>query len=133
MELVLQIQWQTVGSTISPVATSGDRDAQFQQLMSQTDPNSEFERLVLTEIYERGLKLPDAAQELVTEANSKPDFVYNREKIVIFCDGSIHDHPEQQQQDWISRANLEDWGYYVSTLRYDEEWRSQLGLLASLL
>jgi len=124
---------QLRGSTISPVATGSDRDAHFQRLKHQTDPKSEFERDVLTEIYERGLKLPDATQELIAEANSKPDLIYKREKIAIFCDGSIHDHPVRQQNDRISRANLEDFGYYVLTLRYNQNWRSQLGLLASLI
>ena len=50
----------------------------FCWLFTQTDANSDFEREVLQEIYQRGYKLPDTAQELITEANCKPDFVYKR-------------------------------------------------------
>ena len=124
---------QLTGSTINRHASGSSREAQYQQLRQQTDPNSEFERVVLAEIYQRGLRLPDSAQELIAQVNSKPDFIYKDAMVAIFCDGSVHDRPGQQQQDRISRANLEDFGYYVLTLRYNEEWQSQLGLLTSLL
>jgi very-short-patch-repair endonuclease len=103
-------------------------------MRSQTDPNSEFERIVLQEIYHRGMKLPDLAQHLIAEANSKPDFIYTEAKVAIFCDGSAHDSLEQQQRDLIARENL-DWvaGYYVISLRYDEDWQSQLSRLTSLI
>jgi len=122
-------------STITRQAASGSRQAQYQQLFQQTDPNSNFERIVLAEIDRRGLKLPDAAQELIPEANSKPDFIYRNAKVAIFCDGSAHDRPEQQQQqDKIERDNLRYMaGYYVLTFKYDRDWQEQLDILASLL
>lgn len=88
----------------------------------------------MSAIYQQGLKLPDAAQELISEANSKPDFVYKNAKVAIFCDGSAHDHPEQQQQDRIDRDNLRyAANYYVLTFRYDEDWEANLGVLAFLV
>ena len=39
-------------STITRQAASGSREAQYQQLFQQTDPNSNFERVVLAEIDE---------------------------------------------------------------------------------
>ncbi len=121
-------------STITRQAASGSREAQYQQLFQQTDPNSNFERIVLAEIDRRGLKLPDAAQELIPEANCKPDFIYRNAKIAVFCDGSIHDRPEQQQQDKVERDNLRyAAGYYVLTLRHDGDWQRQLEVLVSLL
>lgn len=72
----------------------------------KTDSNSEFERIVLNEIYQRGYKLPDAAQVLIPEANCKPDFIYHLAEIAVFCDGSVHDNPEQRKQDTIERDNL---------------------------
>ncbi|WP_228045803.1 DEAD/DEAH box helicase, partial [Tolypothrix sp. LEGE 11397] len=59
------------------------RDQQYQKLLQQTDPNSDFERVVLQEIYQRGYKLPDAGQKLIPEANCKPDFVYEQEAIAL--------------------------------------------------
>jgi very-short-patch-repair endonuclease len=109
------------------------RDEQYQILLSQTDINSAFEREVLQEIYHRGYKLPDTAQELIPDANCKPDFVYRDRAIALFCDGSVHDSPEQKQQDKIDRDNLRyNAGYQVLTLRYDEDWRERLQVLASL-
>ena len=109
------------------------RDEQYQQLLAQTDPNSEFERIVLREIYQRGYKLPDAAQVLIPEANCKPDFVYEQEAIAVFCDGSVHDSPEQKTRDKIQRDNLRyNANYIVITLRHDEDWRQGLERLANL-
>ena len=109
------------------------RDEQYQKLFAQTDANSDFEREVLQEIYQRGYKLPDTAQELIAEANCKPDFIYKDEKTAIFCDGSVHDSPEQKKQDQIERDNLRyNAGYQILTLRYDENWREKLEVLGSL-
>ncbi|GEM_PF-1642998 len=57
------------------------RDEQYQNLLDRTDPNSNFERQVLQEIYAQQLKLPDAAQYFISEANIKPDFVYLAENL----------------------------------------------------
>jgi ATP-dependent helicase YprA (DUF1998 family) len=108
------------------------REEQYQRLLQQTDPNSAFEREVLKEMYQQGLKLPDTAQEFIPEANCKPDFLYKSAKIAIFCDGSAHDHPEQQQQDRIQRDNLEyNSGYRVISLHYSNNWTSQIEHLKS--
>ena len=89
---------------------------------------------MLDAIYQQGLKLPDTAQTFIEAANCKPDFLYTAEKVAIFCDGSVHDHPDQQEQDQIDRDNLKYTdGYYVLVLRYDQDWRSQLSILSSLL
>lgn len=54
--------------------------------------------------------------------------------MAIFCDGLAHDRPEQQEQDRIERDNLRyAAGYYVLTLRHDEDWQRQLEVLVSLL
>ncbi|MBE9053240.1 DEAD/DEAH box helicase [Nostocales cyanobacterium LEGE 11386] len=108
------------------------RDEQYQKLLEQTDPNSDFERIVLQEIYQRGYKLPDAAQKLIPEANCKPDFVYEEKAIAVFCDGSVHDSPDKRKQDKIERDNLRyNLGYTVLTLRHDEDWGVKLLILRS--
>lgn len=50
------------------VNKSRSREEQYRYLLAQTDPNSEFERVVLKAIYEQGIKLPDSAQELIPQA-----------------------------------------------------------------
>ena len=81
---------QLQSSVINIELDTTSREAQYQKLWEQTDPNSSFEREVLKEIYQRGIKLPDSAQELIPEANCKPDFLYHKYKVAIFCDGSVH-------------------------------------------
>lgn len=95
--------------------------------------SSEFERVVLQDIYHQGHKLPDTAQELIAEANCKPDFLYKLEGIAVFCDGSVHDHPHKHSLDQIERDHLRySTNYNVLTLRHDEDWQSRLTVLASL-
>ncbi len=118
------------GSMVEIIGIS--RSEQYKKLLSQIDPNSDFERVVLQEIYQRGYKLPDAAQELISEVNCKPDFVYHDEAIAIFCDGSAHDTPEKRQQDQIERDNLRyNTNYSALTLRYDQDWLVRLEILGS--
>ncbi len=132
--LVHSLLEEMASSSVNRHASGGSREQQYERMRSQTDPNSEFERIVLQEIYHRGMKLPDLAQHLIAEANSKPDFIYTEAKVAIFCDGSAHDSLEQHQRDLIARENLEYVaGYYVISLRYDEDWQSQLSRLTSLI
>jgi hypothetical protein len=125
---------QFLASTVVGNSEGMSREERYQQLLQQTDPNSNFERVVLQEIYQRGYKLPDAAQELIPSANCKPDFLYKTDAaIAIFCDGSVHDSPDKRRQDQIERDNLRyNTGYTVLTLRHDEDWGKKLGILGSL-
>ena len=119
-------------SAINRHAQGMSREEQYQQLRAQTDPNSAFEREFLDELYSQGMRLPDSAQALIPEVNVKPDFLYRDAKVAIFCDGSVHDDPEQQQQDRIARENLKyTAGYYVLVFRYDEDWRTKLNVISS--
>ncbi len=118
-------------SVINIELDTTSRKAQYQKLLKQTDPNSSFEEEVLKAIYERGIKLPDSAQELIPKANCKPDFLYRKDKIAIFYDGSVHDSPEQQQRDRIKRENL-FWhcSYQIIELNCKQDWQSKLDLLS---
>ena len=123
--------------TTSTLTLSGDkdtRDVQYKELLEQTDPHSDYERVVLEAIYEEGMTLPDAAQFLIEEANCKPDFVYRNAKIAVFCDGSAHDSPEQQQSDRLQRENLQ-WltKYQVFTFNYRQDLLAQVIRLQSFL
>ncbi len=123
---------QLTNSNIDRHSQGNSREAQYQKLLAQTDPNSDFEREFLAQLYQQGIKLPDSAQMLIPEVNVKPDFVYIDAKVAIFCDGSIHEHPEQQESDRIQRENLKyNANFYVLIFRYDEDWRSKLNILNS--
>ncbi len=125
---------QLLSSTLICEVEGLSREDHYKRLRSQIDPNSEFERVVLDEIYKQGIKLPDTAQELIPEANSKPDFLYKSAKVAVFCDGSAHDHPDQQQQDRIERDNLKHrTNYSVIVFRYNEHWQGKLSMLEALI
>ncbi|NBO30979.1 MAG: DEAD/DEAH box helicase [Cyanobacteria bacterium WB6_1B_304] len=118
-------------STLSREYAGESREKKYQHLRAQTDPNSSLEREVLDEMYHQGLRLPDSAQHYIAEVQVKPDFFYDCEhyQIAIFCDGSVHDTPEQRNSDRITRSALEAAGYAVIVLRYDEDWKSKLATL----
>jgi very-short-patch-repair endonuclease len=125
---------QLRGSRLDRHAAGISREEQYQKLLSQTDPNSDYERVVLEAIYQQGIKLPDTAQLLVKEANCKPDFVYSTQKLAIFCDGSVHDSPEQRKRDEIIRENLQYVaGYSVLTFHYQDKLNAKLAELKASL
>jgi len=124
---------QLLASEVISEIDQASRNEHYQKLLAQTDPNSELEKMVLETIYENGYKLPDTAQQLIPEANSKPDFLYKEDKIAIFCDGSVHDSPEKKKQDKVERQNLKyNANYQVIVLRHDEDWVGKLSVLPSL-
>jgi superfamily II DNA/RNA helicase len=130
--LIREMLEKLTSSTLSRSSGILSRNEEYQQLLAQTDPNSELERVVLKAIYDRGMKLPDAAQFFFPEANLKPDFVYHQAKIVLFCDGSVHDHPERRKQDKVDRENFQfDSGYTVIVIRYDDDLEAKLKELSA--
>jgi hypothetical protein len=56
---------------------------------------------------------------------SQPDFMYSP-NILIFCDGSVHDKPDQMRVDEDSRKGLKDKGYRIIVIRYDRDLEEQL-------
>ncbi|MCT7981344.1 DEAD/DEAH box helicase [Laspinema olomoucense] len=125
---------QQLGSSIVQGNFGGDRESHYQQLQQQTDPNSELERQVLQAIYESGLPLPDSAQEFLSVANCKPDFIYHQSKLAIFCDGSVHDTPEHRKKDQRIRDDLEFLsGYSPFTISYKDNLTDKIAELKAFM
>lgn len=124
---------QLAGSRLS-FSQEGDREQSYQILLQQSDPNSEYEKVVLKAIYEQGLPLPDRAGVYMPDADCKPDFIYENLKIAIFCDGSVHDHRDQQEQDRVKRENLK-WHarYKVFSFNYQSDLQEQIDKLQAML
>ncbi|MGY6530451.1 MAG: hypothetical protein ACXITR_11030 [Cyanobacterium sp.] len=106
----------------------------FDDLMAHTDPNSDYERVVLRAIAQMGLPLPDKAQHYFSEAQCRSDFTYTKARLAIFCDGSVHDNPTQIQCDRIKRQDLEFLtGYKSFVFDYKKDLMKQISSLKHLL
>lgn len=107
-------------------------ESKYQTLLTQIDPNSDYEKQVLDAIYSQGLKLPEQAQFYFPQVQCKADFVYHNPKIAIFCDGSVHDLTSQQ--DSVTRQDLDFLtGYRVFTFNYQQDLIAQITQLQLLL
>ena len=107
------------------------RNEHYQWLLDRIDPRSSLERRFLDFLYERGLRLPDEAQKSVKEPRCLVDFFYEP-NVCVFCDGGVHDHPDQREQDKKIRQELRSLGYRVIAIRYDQGLEEQVSHYAEV-
>ena len=107
-----------------------DNDRHYQHLLGLVDPHSALERNFLRFLYNNDLRLPDKAQNRpVADIPVQPDFYYDRERrpgVCVFVDGPHHDEPRQRETDEQRRARLQDYGYRVVIIRYDQPFDEQV-------
>ena len=104
-------------SIVSESSTQGNYEAHYQKLLSKSDSNSTLEQTFLHYLYQKGLKLPDAAQVYIKNIYVNADFLYNPQT-VIFIDGSVHDNERTREQDHEKRTALTAHGYTVLEWNY---------------
>ena len=102
-----------------------DYPTHYQWLRSLTDGRSELERTVLDHLYQTQRRLPDYAQYQAPNAMAVPDFFY-KPNVCVYCDGTVHDEPQQRAIDEASRRELKALGYRVIVLRYDADLEAML-------
>ena len=107
---------ELAGGRTLPVVGGRDWAAHLVWLRSLTDSRSELERRFLNALAERHLRLPDEAQHPIPESGCVPYFFY-KPNTCIFCDGSVHDGPEQAARDDTTRLGLRARGYQGVTVR----------------
>ncbi|HLI50744.1 MAG TPA: DUF1998 domain-containing protein [Thermomicrobiaceae bacterium] len=111
-------------------ATAGrDYDEHYQWLCERIDPASRLEREFVDYLYQHRLRLPDHAQYRPTsKVHTQPDFYYERDGlpgICVYVDGPAHGADINASRDRESRESLEDLGYRVLTIRYDQPMSEQ--------
>lgn len=72
-----------------------DYAAHYRWLRKLTDGRSELERTVLDDLYRTQRRLPDRGQHAVPNVMAVPDFFYEK-YVCVYCDGSVHDEPQQR-------------------------------------
>jgi hypothetical protein len=102
-----------------------DYGAHYRWLRELTDGRSELERAFLDRLHSTGRRLPDFAQYSVPEVMTVPDFFYEP-NVCVYCDGNVHDEPQQRASDEVVRRELKARGYRVIVIRYDCEQEAQI-------
>jgi len=102
-----------------------DYEAHYRRLRSLTETRSDLERQFLDLIHRTNRRLPEAAQRQVEDVYAMPDFYYEP-NVCVFCDGSVHDEPQQRARDEEVRRELKEKGYRVIVIRYDRDPEEQV-------
>jgi very-short-patch-repair endonuclease len=83
---------------------------------------SDLERQWLDYIARRGLHLPSDAQKFITKVGTRPDFLYDKQRVAIYVDGPPHDFPDRQQRDQAITTKMEDAGFVVVRFAHTADW-----------
>jgi very-short-patch-repair endonuclease len=115
------------GATTLPAGRGRSRTEQSIGLIAQAD--STLEADFVQWLKDHGYRLPDEAQTLVEAARARPDFIYRLASgsVAVFVDGPVHDDETVAERDQQACDRLEDAGWYVIRVRYDDDWQELAG------
>ena len=100
--------------SVNPDDTKGSSyDEKYIQLKKGIHPKSPGEKQLLDFLYENGFRLPDHTNYNLEQFYIQPDFVYEKEKALIFVDGGIHKKEEIKIGDEEKRKHLKLAGFDV--------------------
>jgi len=123
---IVKILSEILGGVTLKGSTTRDYEQHYMYLKSISDTRSELERKFLSHIYKTKRRLPDFAQKELRDYFTIPDFYYNEGKVCIYCDGSVHDSPDQKEKDEKIRNDIKQKGYRVITINYLEDMEAQI-------
>ncbi|MBK7386943.1 MAG: DEAD/DEAH box helicase [Methanothrix sp.] len=129
--LVLPFLARIERSKLIQVEPSPDR---FDDLLKQCE--SPLERSFLAVIRERKLPFPTEAQKTLYEGDApivQADFYYEEDRLAVFVDGPNHDKDYVKDSDKKKREKLDELGYRVFVVRFDEDQNERIDALAKHL
>ena len=83
---------------------------------------SDLERVWLNHLEANDCNLPSHAQKLFEACSTRPDFIYERQRTVIYVDGPPHDYPERSERDKQQTECMEDLGWTVIRFTHQDDW-----------
>ncbi len=96
----------------------GTYEEKYEELSKGLHHRSPGERIFLDYLYQNGYRLPDYTNHNMEQFYVQPDFVYEKEKALIFVDGGIHKKSIVKADDEKKRRTIELAGFDV--LVWDE-------------
>ena len=114
-------------ATVTPAVPGVSRDDHADQLVQQAE--SRLEGDFVAYLREHGYRLPDAGQTPMPALRTCPDYIYRLPSVnaAIFIDGPVHDYDNVAARDAAARERLEDAGWLVIAVRYDDDWSAIIG------
>lgn len=99
----------------------GSYEEKFAELGKGLHHRSPGEKELLEYLYSNGYRLPDYTNHNMEKFYVQPDFVYDKEKALIFVDGGIHKNAVTNADDIKKRKTLEIAGFDVLVWDYTSE------------
>jgi very-short-patch-repair endonuclease len=105
---------------VAPAPVASSRSEHLDRLLRLA--GSELEREWLRFLAAREHSLPTGAQELITAAGTRPDFVFADHYTVVYVDGPVHQYPERKRRDADATERLEDLSYTLIRFGHHDDW-----------
>ena len=112
------------GSVVKASSGSESRADQYARLVNLS--GSGLERSFLKHLYDGEYRLPNDAQRLFDQCSTRPDFIYDEQRTVVYIDGPHHQYPERAERDARQTVDLEDLGWTVIRIDH-EDWAAVIG------
>lgn len=91
----------------------GTYEEKYEELKKGLHHRSPGEKVLLDHLFENGYRLPDFTNHNMEQFYVQPDFVYEKEKALVFVDGGIHKKAINKADDEKKRKTLELAGFDV--------------------
>jgi very-short-patch-repair endonuclease len=102
----------------SPSALSREEHLKRLHNLCQSDLEHEW----LDFLEGRNLTLPSHAQKLIESCHTRPDFLYEKDCVAIYVDGSHHDFESRKERDASQTECMEDIGHTVIRFGIRDDW-----------